>query len=81
MIINLGAFPSALSFWLLWQVPNGNEASLFAYYMIICLLWSFTYTCVSVPYAAITPDLTEDYDERTSLTMYRYVQKKIPNYQ
>lgn len=30
-----------------------------------------TATLVSVPYYALTPELTPDYDERTSLNMYR----------
>ena len=29
------------------------------------------YTMITMPYFALTPEMTQDYDERTSLTMYR----------
>lgn len=41
--------------------------------MLFSLLISLCSTIVAVPYNAVTPDLSEDYDERTSLTMFRYI--------
>jgi GPH family glycoside/pentoside/hexuronide:cation symporter len=41
------------------------------YYVVIFLLFDTLYTIVNVPYAALTPELTEDYDERSSLAGWR----------
>ncbi len=38
--------------------------------IILCLLFT-AYTLTNVPYSALTPELTDDYDERTSLNGYR----------
>jgi GPH family glycoside/pentoside/hexuronide:cation symporter len=66
--------PFALAYFLLWQVPpwKGEHNVLdIAWHLFTILLFNTTFTCVSVPYRALTPDLTRDYDERTTLTTYR----------
>jgi Na+/melibiose symporter-like transporter len=40
------------------------------------MLLNLAHTVVGIPYAALTPDLTKDYDERTLLTTLRYKIKK-----
>ncbi|MDH6086092.1 MFS transporter [Umezakia ovalisporum] len=73
-----GAIPFGLVFFLQWIVPRFSaEASsniwpLFWYYVAIGLLSQVFYTVVSLPYAAMTPELTENYDERTSLNSFRF---------
>ena len=73
-----GAIPFALMFILLWFVPefSGNETVnnwlLFAYYVVIGILFHLAYTVVNLPYIALTPELTQDYDERTSLNSFRF---------
>lgn len=67
-----GALPFGLTFFLLWVVPPFGSAGLFIYYVIISLLLDTAYTVVNVPYTALTPELTKDYDERTSLNSYRF---------
>lgn len=67
-----GALPFGLTFFLLWVVPPFGSAGLFVYYVIISLLLDTAYTVVNVPYTALTPELTKDYDERTSLNSYRF---------
>ncbi len=37
------------------------------------MLFETTFTAVSCPHAALTPELTQDHDERTSLVMYQMV--------
>jgi GPH family glycoside/pentoside/hexuronide:cation symporter len=67
-----GIWPMALSFVLLWlRPPWQNQLALAAYYALAYLLFDAAYTLVSMPYTALTPELTEDYDERTSLTSHR----------
>jgi len=67
-----GALPFALLFALLWtRPPIANETTLVIYYAAAYVLYDTASTFVSMPYFALTPELTEDYDERTSLTSYR----------
>ncbi len=74
-----GAVPFGLFFFLLWVVPNwggvNSSASvwvLFWYYVIIGAISQVFYTVVNLPYTAMTPELTQDYDERTQLNSYRF---------
>ena len=45
--------------------------ALAAYYAVAYLVFDAAATFVYMPYFALTPELTNDYDERTSLTSYR----------
>lgn len=67
-----GAFPFAITFALLWYVPPiENQILLSLYFAFIYILFDTAFTFVSCPYVALTPELTLDHDERTSLTTYR----------
>ena len=68
----IGAIPFGLFFFLLWYVPPFGPTGLFIYYVVISLLLDTAYTVINVPYTALTPELTHDYDERTSLNSYRF---------
>ena len=65
------AIPFGLTFFLQWIVPDAGNTFKFWYYLIVAILLDSAYTAVNVPYAALTPELTHDYDERTSLSTYR----------
>jgi len=67
-----GAVPFGLSFWLLFQVPPFGDVGKFWYYLLVTLLFDTAFTMVNVPYTALTPELSSDYDERTSLNAYRF---------
>ena len=67
-----GFLPFALAFVILWWIPPWtNSMALAVYYGIAYLLYDAAATFVYMPYYALTPELTEDYDERTSLNTYR----------
>lgn len=67
-----GAVPFGVTFALLWLVPAvESQAALFAYYTVVYILFEASFTAVSCPYVALTPELTHDHDERTSLVTYR----------
>ena len=68
----VGAIPFGLFFFLLWFVPPFGDTGKFIYYVVISLLLDTFYTIINVPYTALTPELTHDYDERTSLNSYRF---------
>ena len=65
------AIPFGLFFFLQWLVPPLSDWGKFWYYLVVAILLDAAYTAVNVPYAALTPELTHDYDERTSLSSYR----------
>lgn len=73
-----GAIPFGILFFLQWIVPNFsadpgvNQWCLFAYYIAIATLFNLAYTAVNLPYTALTPELTQDYNERTSLNSFRF---------
>ncbi len=67
-----GAVPFGLFFFLQWIVPPFDDTGKFIYYLVIALLFDTAFTIVNVPYAALTPELTRDYDERTALNSYRF---------
>jgi GPH family glycoside/pentoside/hexuronide:cation symporter len=67
-----GWLPFALTFILLWWIPPWTSTLARAiYYGGAYLLFDAAATFVYMPYFALTPELTEDYDERTSLNAYR----------
>jgi GPH family glycoside/pentoside/hexuronide:cation symporter len=64
--------PFGLSFLLLWWAPPWKSQIALMFHITLAFMISDTIqTLVSVPFYALTPDLTPDYDERTSLTGYR----------
>jgi len=70
----LGAIPFGLSIWLLFSLPPG----LVGVKAFLAVLGSFLLadtfqTIVSVPYYALSAELTYDYDERTSLISIRMI--------
>lgn len=73
-----GSLPFGLSFFLYWLVPHFsadpdlNRWALFVYYVLVSIFFQAAYTAVNLPYTALTPELTEDYDERTSLNSFRF---------
>ena len=67
-----GALPFALAFTMMWfKPPWESVVALTVYYAAAYVLFDTAATFVYMPYYALTPELTEDYDERTSLTSYR----------
>lgn len=66
-----GAIPFGLSFILLWLSPNFSKTGLIIYYSLGYIVYEALATTVYMPYFAMTPELTENYDERTQLTSFR----------
>jgi GPH family glycoside/pentoside/hexuronide:cation symporter len=68
------AFPFGLSFVMLWSAPNWeSQIGLLIYVTLAFMISDTLTTLVAVPYYSLTPELTQDYDERTSLSSYRTV--------
>lgn len=74
LFILFGAIPFAISFILLWLIPSSlNEWVKFVLATTSMLIYSTAYTFVVVPYMALVPVITSDYDERTQITGIRAV--------
>jgi GPH family glycoside/pentoside/hexuronide:cation symporter len=73
-----GAVPFGIIYYLQWIIPHfssdraANQWWLFGYYVLIGILFNIAYTMVNLPYTALTPELTQDYNERTSLNSFRF---------
>jgi len=68
----IGAVPFGLAFMLLWWVPPfTNNFLLMLYYLFAYILFDTAFTFVFIPYGSLTPELTQDYDERTQLNGFR----------
>jgi glycoside/pentoside/hexuronide:cation symporter, GPH family len=67
-----GAIPFALAFMLMWwRPPFTGTTALVIYYAFAYVIFDSAATFVYMPFYALTPELTSDYDERTALTTYR----------
>jgi len=69
-----GALPLAVTIALLWFVPRGlSDTWVFLWIAFTFILFDTMWTLTNVPYYALTAELTDDYDERASLTAFRMV--------
>eukprot|EP01100_Stratorugosa_tubuloviscum_P006603 TRINITY_DN2831_c1_g1_i1.p1 TRINITY_DN2831_c1_g1~~TRINITY_DN2831_c1_g1_i1.p1 ORF type:complete len:480 (-),score=219.49 TRINITY_DN2831_c1_g1_i1:193-1632(-) len=63
-----GSIPFAISFFLLWQVPDLKDSALVAYYFVILIILKTSQTSINIPYTALTPQLATEYHDRTVLS-------------
>ena len=67
-----GAIPFAIAFALMWwRPPIQGEVALVIYYIFAFVLYDAAATLCYMPFFALTPELTDNYDERTSLMSFR----------
>lgn len=66
-----GAIPLAIAIALLWFVPAADRIWTFVWIAATFILFDTIWTLTNVPYYALTSELTDNYDERSSLTTYR----------
>jgi GPH family glycoside/pentoside/hexuronide:cation symporter len=66
-----GAILMALTFASIWMVPLGwSDAGKLVWFIVASLLFYTSYSIFSVPYIALTYEMTPDYHERTSVQGY-----------
>jgi len=67
------ALPCAIFYYLLWNPPAQlGKGALFAYLVITAIVVRMLIALYEVPSAALLAELSEDYDQRTSLVAYRF---------
>ncbi|WNS43951.1 glycoside-pentoside-hexuronide (GPH):cation symporter [Paenibacillus sp. MMS20-IR301] len=70
----LSAVPVGLFFYLMWSDPGAGSVTLNAvYFTATYMLFMTTLTLYYVPYLSLVAELTDDYDERTSVNNYRII--------
>ncbi|MBN1453589.1 MAG: MFS transporter [Anaerolineales bacterium] len=72
-LLLFGAVPLGVFFMLMWIVPALDQVWLAVYYAMTFTLFDTAFTIVHVGYNSLTPEMTSDYDERSSLNGYRMV--------
>jgi GPH family glycoside/pentoside/hexuronide:cation symporter len=73
VLLLFGSVPLGLSFIFMWLVPGLGQIGLAVYYALAFIIFDTAFTVVHVGYNALTPELTSDYDERSTLNGYRMV--------
>lgn len=67
------ALPTAVFFYLMFNPPEGmSDGAAFWWVLLISLGGRLAINLYELPSAALTPELTDDYDQRTSLLTWRY---------
>lgn len=56
----------------LW-VPSLSETWLFVFYLVVGVLAQLFYSVVTIPYTSLAAEMTQDYEERTSLNGFRQI--------
>ena len=70
----IGAPIVLISFVMMWYpLSSGSETSKVLYFMFVYMLINTTSDILTVPYLAMTSELSTDYDERTSITNARMI--------
>jgi glycoside/pentoside/hexuronide:cation symporter, GPH family len=66
------ALPVSVSYLLLWNPPHWSQGAVFAYLVITAIIIRTFITFYEIPSSALSAELTQEYDQRTSLLSYRY---------
>ena len=65
------ALPVAVSYLLLWNPPHWSQQALFWYLLVVAIVVRTFITFYEIPSSALAPELTDDYDQRTSFLSFR----------
>ena len=73
--ILVGSIISAVTFVVMW-IPfraNGSQAGMYAFYVLMYMLFSTGFTIVMVPYNGLLPDMVDDYTVRAKFSSVRMI--------
>ena len=65
--------PMAGAWLMLWHPPAVGSDWLYGYLLLFAFLMRAAVSCYEIPALSVVPGLTSDYDERTSLTRWRFM--------
>ena len=67
------ALPASVAYYYVWNPPAGLEAdALFPYIVTLAILVRTLITVYEIPSSSLVAEMSDDYDERTSMLSYRY---------
>src|SRR5579872_5725434 len=66
------ALPVAVSYYFLFNPPHLQSQALFFYLVGVAIVVRIFISMYEIPSSAMAPEMTEDYDQRTSFLSYRY---------
>ena len=67
------ALPVSVAFYFLWSPPTDlSQHQLFAYFISVAVLVRILITFYEIPSSSLVAELTDDYDERTTMLAYRF---------
>ena len=67
-----GALPFGIAYFVVFtNFHLVGQTAIFSWESLAFILLCLTYSCTNVPYNSLLPELTKDYNERTSLTGYK----------
>ncbi|MGD0597024.1 MAG: MFS transporter [Sedimentisphaerales bacterium] len=79
--IIIGAVLMGIVFGLTWMVPESwSEPAKLAYFIVMQLIFFACYSMFSVPYTALTYEMTPDYNERNSVMAYNAFFHKVAEF-
>ena len=67
----IGAIPLGITFFMVFSPPIMSQPATFVYLLSFVLLMYTSRTVFETPYLALAPELTPDYNERTTLSGYK----------
>jgi GPH family glycoside/pentoside/hexuronide:cation symporter len=73
VLLVYGSIPLGLTCMCCWIIPPLSPFGLPIYYTLVIIAFDTAFTIVNVGYNALTPAMTSDYDERSSLNGFRMV--------
>jgi glycoside/pentoside/hexuronide:cation symporter, GPH family len=65
--------PMTAAWLMLWHPPQGLGSGLYLYLLGFAFLMRAAVSCYEIPALSVVPGLSSDYDERTSITRWRYI--------
>jgi GPH family glycoside/pentoside/hexuronide:cation symporter len=66
------ALPVAASYFFLWYPPRWSPNALFYYLIVLAIIVRTFITFYEIPSSALVPEMTDNYDQRTSFLSWRY---------
>lgn len=67
------AIPASVAYYFVWNPPAGLEGdALFPYIVTVAVLVRTLITVYEIPSSSLVAEMSDDYDERTSMLSYRY---------
>ncbi len=74
------AIPFGLAIWLMFTNFNLSEGLTKVYFIVVALMYYTGMTVFDIPFTALGAEMTTDYDERSSLALWRNVLSQVANF-